>query len=513
MKQNWLWRLRIALSLILGLRKPDFQAAATFANTRFTNVRFIHRWVRFAGWALHQTFIIIPDAMRHLTITPNLSRTPMWLRDPNPLANHPWQHDPAAKLPAQCHTLVIGAGFTGAALAYHWAKHATPDQPMIVLEMDDPASGASGRNEGLVVVGRYFKMVRDTVRDHLAQIRPNLNHPQREQLARQFADHYCHAAYHNADLIARTIESENFDCDYHRAGWVQESDAPNQPALEESTTLAQQHNWTDWIRITPADARARSGMKLDHPAGFSKAAASWHPAKWVYCLLQSALAQPSVSLFTQTRVTRVENQKAHYTVHTTRGPINTQHLVYATESYTPALFPKFHDLIHPVQEQAACGDGGPANMKPHVGISGSWMFCGRYGPRVLFGSGGSRLLDHQAGRNRPSRFLSKFIAAELKRLFGPYQLHMTHEWSGTVGYTPDQFPIVGSIDQHAAYIIAGMCGSGSAVSFNGARCIVNRILNRTHEPDHYPGPYFAPSRLLDPQNHPWPNIQPNGSHP
>ena len=37
----------------------------------------------------------------------------------------------------------------------------------------------------------------------------------------------------------------------------------------------------------------------------------------------------------------------------------------------------FHDAILPMQEQAACGDGGPEAMKPRVGISGTWYFAGR----------------------------------------------------------------------------------------------------------------------------------------
>jgi aryl-alcohol dehydrogenase-like predicted oxidoreductase len=34
------------------------------------------------------------------------------------------------------------------------------------------------------------------------------------------------------------------------------------------------------------------------------------------------------------------------------------------------------------------------------------------------------------------------------------------------------------------------------VSFNAARCVGNRTLDITHEPDDYPPAYFAPSRLL-----------------
>lgn len=271
--------------------------------------------------------------------------------------------------------------------------------------------------------------------------------------------------------------------------------------------MAVTSGFTDWTTMTPEQVREKSGMQVTHNAGFSIAAASWHPAKWVWCLLETALKKPNVQLFSQTKVTRVEDQGEHYLVHTERGTIRTRHVVNATESYTPNLHRQFHDVIKPMQEQAASGNEGPKQMKPSVGIGGLWFFCGRYGPRVLFGSGGSRLPDHEAGRNQPSRFLTKFVAGELERYFGPYQLHLTNEWSGTVGYTPDEYPIVGLIDGKRQYIIGGMCGSGSGVSFNGGRCIVNRILGNTDETDDYLPEYFSPTRLLDPKTHNWPQVE------
>ncbi len=502
-----LWRrLRIAAGLLVDLRRPDFQAAGQYASIRYAGQPFAVKWCRFMGWALYQMFVVIPDVMQDLSIAANVSKTPMWLLDENPLANHPWNSTPGSALPADADTVVIGAGFTGGALAYHWSKKASLDRRMVVLEMDDPASGSSGRNEGLVVMGRYFKMVRDTVLKNLTGLRTDLSDEQRHQLAHQFALHYCRAAYRNADLIEQTIKSEGFDCDYVRAGWVQARGGSEQQTLSESVTMAAESGCTDWVSISPDEVLEKSGMQVRHNAGFSLAAASWHPAKWVWCLFRRALATANVDLFTRTRVTRVEDDGQHYVVHTERGPIRARHVVYATESYTPNLQCQFHNAILPMQEQAASGEGGPAAMKPHIGISGSWFFAGRYTQRVLFGSGGSRLPDHQAGRNRPSQFLTKFVAAEMKRCFGPYRLHMTNEWSGTVGYTPDEYPIVGLMDGKRRYVIAGMCGSGSGVSLNAGRCIVNRILGITDEPDDYPEAYFAPSRLLDPQSHPWPEI-------
>ena len=500
-------RLKTVIRILLQLRRPDFQAAGHFMQLQWGDLWGPLRWVNFFCWATRQLLVEIPRAAADLQVPPRVSRTPMWLVDQNRWANHPWQLDPGAGLPEKVDTLVIGAGFSGAACAFHWARRNSTDRSLAILEMEDPASGASGRNEGLVVMGRYFKMVHDTVLRQLPTSRPDLDADQQRQLAWQFARQYCQAAYHNADLIAQTITAHQFDCDYVRAGWVQARTTAEQASLETSVQMAEQSGFRDWTRIHPTDAFSLSGMQLDQPAGFSRQSASWHPAKWVWSLLDVALESDQVHLFTRTRVQSVTGTSPPYRIHTSRGTILADHVLYATESYTPSLAPIFHDLILPIQEQAASGTGGPHTMKPHIGISGSWYFAGRYGPRVLFGSGGSRLPDDQAGRNRPSRFLTRFAAAAMKEHFGPYQLELANEWSGTVGYTPDEFPVVGSIDDSGCFIIAGMCGSGSGVSFNAARCLVNRILGQSDEPDDYPPEYFAPSRLLDPAGHRWPDLE------
>lgn len=503
-------RLRVAAGLFARLRKPDFQAAGTFVSKHYGDRSFPARWCLFLGWALRQMFVAIPEGMQCLTIAKHVSRTPMWLLDANPLANHPWSVDPQAGLPGKADTVVIGAGFTGGALAYHWSKRAPADRLLVVLEMDDASSGASGRNEGLVVMGRYYKMVQRTVLGALPVLRPDLDAADRARLADQFAAVYCRAAYRNADMIEQTINAEGFDCDYARAGWVQSRDAHEQQALDASVQLAQDSGFPDWTKISPDETFERSGMRVSHHAAFSRGAASWHPARWVWCLFRSALAVPCVQLFTRTKVTGVDDAGDHYVVQTARGAVRARHVVYATESYTPTLDPAFHDAILPMQEQGASGEGGPVSMRPHVGISGAWFFAGRYGSRVLFGSGGSRVRDHEAGRNRPSRFLTKFVATELRRTFEPYALHMTHEWSGTVGYTPDEYPVVGCIDGRGRWVIGGMCGSGSGVAFNAGRCIVNRILGHGGEEDDYPEAYFAPGRLLDPAAHAWPAVEDDG---
>jgi len=52
--------------------------------------------------------------------------------------------------------------------------------------------------------------------------------------------------------------------------------------------------------------------------------------------------------------------------------------------------------------------------------------------------------------------------------------------------------------------------AGTGVAFNATRCICHRILGNSEEPDDYPEAYIKPSRLLDPKNHLWPNLETDG---
>ena len=285
-------RLRVATGLLIGLRRHDLRVARTFVRSEAGGPSWLARWARFAGWAFKQMFAVIPDAARHSTIDWPMSRTPIWLADGNPWANHPWSCDTKATLPEQASVVVIGAGFTGAGLAYHWSKAAPADQEMVVLEMDDPASGSSGRNAGIANVGRYFANVYGSVLAHLERVRPELSEKDRQRLAWQFASVYCRAAYKNMELVKDAIREDGIACDFVQNGWVQVGDESDQDKLARSAKMAADSGYTDWTSITPDEAHRRSGLRIDHDAGFSASAASFHPARWVWSLLDTAPAPP-----------------------------------------------------------------------------------------------------------------------------------------------------------------------------------------------------------------------------
>lgn len=486
-------RSHTMLELVLGLRRHDFRAARTFMASFYPGQSPLSRVISFLRWVLDLTWRQIPETNTWASFGSPVSRTPIWLRDKDPFENHPFDADPSARLPEQVEVVVIGAGMAGSAAAYHWAKNAATGQ-MLVLEMNGVASGSAGRNEGLVVMGRYYYYVHHTVLAHLDGTRPDLSAAQRDGLAHEYAAAYAKSAYANAEMIAETIDREGIECDYVRKGWVQASNPDALGRLDASTRMARETGFTDWVKISQEESFEKSGMRTSGPSGFSIGAACWHPAKWCWGLMRIALESPRVELFTRTAVRRVEDLGESYAVHTDRGVVRARYVINATESQTPRLFPEFHDIIRPMQTQAAWGESDGGTMRPGIGISGDRAFFGRDEHGVIFGSDATRVPDHEAGRNQPSRFITRFLLTELKRQFAVARIRVSHEWSGTVSYTPDEFPIVGLMDEKRLYMIGGMAGSGSGVSFNGAHHVVKTILG-LDGPGYYPERFFSAKRF------------------
>jgi len=264
------------------------------------------RAVSFTGWVLNLMWRQIPETTAWASFASRVSRTPIWLRDKDPFENHPFDADPSGRLPEQVEVAVIGAGMAGSAAAYHWSKHAAAGQ-MLVLEANGVASGSAGRNEGLVVMGRYYYYMHHTVLAHLDRTRSDLPGAQRDALAHEYASAYAKSAYANAEMIAETIAREGIECDYVRKGWVQAANPDALERLEASTRVARETGFTDWVKISQEESFEKSGMRTSGPSGFSIGAACWHPAKWCWSLMRIALRSAHVKLFTRTPVRRVED--------------------------------------------------------------------------------------------------------------------------------------------------------------------------------------------------------------
>jgi hypothetical protein len=121
---------------------PVGQYAIAGEQTR-RKLRAIDRSNRFSPEAqrLYQDLLARLGVKTAHTIELPLCDRPFWHRTPNPLANY--QSD--RRLPEGVDVVIIGAGLTGAAAAYHLRNS---EKSIVILDQGDPAGEASGRNGG-----------------------------------------------------------------------------------------------------------------------------------------------------------------------------------------------------------------------------------------------------------------------------------------------------------------------------------------------------------------------------
>ncbi len=498
-------RLRTALALIADIRGKDCLTAVEFMKLVYPNQRPLIQALKFTRWALDLVWLRMPDALRHVTIDKNISKSPYWQTASNPLANHPWADSADAALPTEADTVVIGAGFGGSSVAYHWSKHAEGN--LVILDSMDPTSGSAGRNAGHVVMagGAYHGYyVYRSVLKYLPGVRPELTEDECSEIAAQFADAYVRALHASHELILETIESEGIECDYVRRGQVHIGDEADIADIEAALSLAEQLGHDDYRRLDPQEVERMTGAESRFDGAISAGAGTWHPAKWVWGILQAAIASGKVQLFSRTAARAVERDGDGYLVRTDRGDIRTPNVVNATDSHTQRLFDSWLDiyphrrLVWPYRVQGIYAEPAPAAIPTGVGVMTGLGFFSRI-PKggTVFGTDHSPVKPDEAGRIDPSRFVTKFMCAEMSKIWGPIPMRVTHEWTGSVGVAPDWFPVVGPMDDDRLYILSSFCGSGSATSFNAGQHIVFQILGKECEPEYHPPEFFSPMRFTD----------------
>ena len=168
-RPNIFRRITVALIHLAGLGIDEYRAAPTWAARNYSDSSRVSKLVHLIIWAVKTFLVTIPNGLANVTFEKTTDQISYWLSADNPLRNHPWSDHPNAPLPTEADVVVIGAGFTGSACAYHWSKQNTGK--MVVLEMNEAASGASGRNEGVVVMGRFFSYVKKMMSLNLSTTR------------------------------------------------------------------------------------------------------------------------------------------------------------------------------------------------------------------------------------------------------------------------------------------------------------------------------------------------------
>ncbi len=348
---------------------------------------------------------------------------------------------PSLKGDHQADVVLIGAGVAGASAALALADSGVST---VWLEAGTVSIGASGRNAGFVLQGTCERYSRAAA--IMGHERARAVHT----LSRQ-----------NHQAMVEAIDRFGIDCGYQRRGSLQLAESPSEERdLTESAALLNADGFVaqelsgDQLPAWCAEAGFRHGVFLPDDGELD-------PAAFVSGVADAAVAG-GVRLFERSPVLEVSAPEAGDAyVRTPDGSVRASLVLACTNAWAGELFPWFRDLVSPVRGQMLATAAVPPLFHCPVYADHGFDYWrqDRHGVIVL---GGWRNLDPHAEVGIEDRLhpeIQDSMTAFIHRFSALRGVEITHRWAGTMGFSRDGQPIVGSVP--------GSPGALAAVGFTG----------------------------------------------
>lgn len=382
--------------------------------------------------------------------------------------------------------IVIGAGLTGVATAYHLAKGGAS---VIVLERNQINRGASGANAGSL----HFQLEHRLI-EHVGVLGEDLS--SYAGLARM------------AVIDWRALEAElEGNIELKMTGGLMLAETAKQMRTLEHKAEIESAQGLDVTLLDKADVQAKAPYLSNSIAGALYCADEGH------CnprLLTHAFARKASSFGAnfqmQTEVKALKRKGDVWSVTAqTGGTQEYTHtanvLVNAAGAWSGevARMANLHLPLFPVGLMISVTEKAPAlieHLIQHVGhkLSLKQVDDGN----LLIGGGWSAKLPQHHGQWKTDYravlnvdVLQKNLAAACQVIPQLADLHVLRSWTGTTGITPDQLPIIGDIDQAPGFYVAAG-GSGFTYGPTYAKLLAELILRGETS---FPISAYSPNRF------------------
>jgi gamma-glutamylputrescine oxidase len=368
-------------------------------------------------------------------------------------------------LPSVVEVAIIGGGILGASISYWFARAGVNS---VVLERSGLAHEATGRNGGLLSIG------------------PSETYPAAiARLGHETAHAILTLTRENQALLLHVLEEERITCDYRETGSLA-LDAQQLTALTQEAMALQ----ADGVVATPLD-RSQVQERIGTPLGpdivgghFKLTTAVIHPIRLVQGLVKAA-QRSSAKVCTATAL-RLMPHGRRVVVQTTRGALQAETVIIATNAWIGELLPQFAHLITPVRGQALAyaptAPVFPTAMSAAITPTGEYWQQRSDGTIVL---GGCRAVapggDIGIRLNQPTVEVQMALERVLPRLFPALGgLEVAHRWAGMMAFTPDYLPIVDRVpDLPGVLVVGGFCGHGMPFALRLGQLLVEALTRST----------------------------------
>ncbi len=184
------------------------------------------------------------------------------------------------------------------------------------------------------------------------------------------------------------------------------------------------------------------------------------------------------------------------------GELEADQVVLATNAYTPRLAPDVP--IAAVRGQIlAAGPLPPGTLDRPAGADHGWQYWRQAADgHVLVGGYRDRALLEEVGFGlEPTARVQEHLDAHLRRL--GLAAPVVARWAGTMGFTPDGLPLVGTLPgRPRIHVVAGFNGGGMGLAFESARLLAAQLVDGV-----------APPAWLRPERFPSGTAPPHAARP
>ncbi|MDZ4395407.1 FAD-dependent oxidoreductase [Cypionkella sp.] len=344
--------------------------------------------------------------------------------------------------------LIIGGGFAGLSTALHAAEAGLK---VVLLEANQIASGATGRNAGFVVPN-FAKVDPDGVRAALGDAKGN-------QLVQMAAT--------SADLVFDLIQRHDIACDAHRSGWIQPSHS--ETALARAKDRVRQ--WSAEGRpveyLTAAavqnltDAQGWLGGWIDHSGGVL------NPVAYARGLARAA-ETAGAQLFESSRVTALTATPNGWQARTATATIEARRVVNVTNAYADNLIPGLAQSFFPLKVFQISTEPLPQSLRERLLPGGQCvsdsrrnLFTFRFDAANRLITGGMHILGIGADTRVP-----KTIHRRMAQMLNLPELPpLQYAWSGIAAVMPSFLP---RLISPAPNLIAGIACNGRGIAMTTA---------------------------------------------
>jgi glycine/D-amino acid oxidase-like deaminating enzyme len=372
---------------------------------------------------------------------------------------------PSLREDIRCDVAVIGAGITGALVAWHLASEGIDT---VVLDRRDVGHGSTSASTSLL----QYEI--DTPIDRLARLSGWDNAVRAfgrcreaigaiERLAAE-VDMPCGFERKNSLRLASSLS--------HVAGLRREFDARRRAGFPDA--------W--WTR---RDIAKNSSLK-NHAAILSPIGAQIDAYRFTHALLSGA-KRMGARVFDRSEITRRAISKGRVVLNVAGGAtVQSQFLVHATgyeaDLQLPRRMTKWKNTYALVSEPLDSFNGWPAKQCLIWETRDPYVYL-RTTPegRAIIG-GYDEDYAPAAVRDRLIPEKTSMLARRFRQLFPSIPLEVAYAWSGTFAQTADGLPFIGrQLDEKNVWMALGYGGNGITFSLIAAEMIRDGILGRANK--------------------------------